>query len=159
MQINAKMAEQVGVVVCEAREHFADAVEEYMRNKKTDNGFVSLNDKLEIERLFTEAVNSYIIAELAAIVSHVIYDELKNKEILEKIVPAFIDQYEGTIPRLPDDLINKTVDLTEIANRVLEAQANKTDIVKALLRDVSLNAKTKHMHASFAACALNFLGE
>jgi len=160
MQANAKMAEQIGVVVCEAREHLADAVEEYMRNKKADNGFVSINDKLQIERIFTEAVNSYMIAELAAIVSQVIYSEIKNKEILEKIVPDFIDQYEGTVPRVPDDLINKTTDLTEIAKRVLETQTGKSDAVKkSLLRDISLAAKTKHMRASFDACVLNFMEE
>jgi hypothetical protein len=158
-QVIASMAGQIGVVVCAAREQFADAVEEYMKGKKGDIGIVSITDKLNIERLFTDAVNSYIIGEVAAIISYLMYDELKNDEVIKRIAPAVLEQYECQIERVPDTLIKKTSDLPEIAKRVLGSETEKSPLVSFLLADISEMPKIKHLRASFDAAILNFMGE
>ena len=158
-QVSERMAEQIGVVICEARERFADAVEEYLKSKKVDIGVISLNDKINIERLFTETVNSYLVAEIAAMVSYVIYGELKNNDVLKSLVPTMLEQYESTVERIPDKMVNKTSDLPDLARRVLESGTDKDELVKFLLRDIAAMTKRNYFRVSFDAAILNFLGE
>jgi len=158
-QVSERMAEQIGVLICEAREHLADALEEYLKSKKVDIGVINVNDKLNIERLFTETVNSYIIAEIAAMVSYLIYDELKNDDILKSTVPTMLQQYESMFERIPDNMVNKTSDLPDLAKRVLESETEKDEIVKFLLRDIGTMSRGNYLKASFDAAVLNFLGE
>jgi len=158
-QVGAMMAGQVDTVVVAARERFADWVEEYMKGKKTDIGYVSELDKRNIERMFSEAVHTYITAELAAILSYLLYIELQNEDILKRIVPAFLEQLDNKMERVPDSMVKKTSDLGELAKRVIAAKAEKSAVVEWLLEDIEGMAMMRHLRASFNAAVLSFMGE
>ena len=158
-EISTKMAEQLGVVVDKAREIFVDLMEEHARDGKIDVGPISEPDKRVIERLFSEVVYGHIIAEAAAFVSFLLYVELKDDAILDRIVPSFVDQCEGKMEEIPDSVARKTGNLTDLARGVLESGAEKSALVNSLLQDIAGMSPVKHMRASFDATALSLLGE
>ncbi len=158
-RVAAQMASQVSIAIAQARERFSDAAESYLKSKKTDLGIVTLNDKFNLERLFTEAVNAFVVAEMAAIMSNLIYSKTNNEDIIKSITPAFLDVYEGRMERANDDLVKKTSDLQNLAKRVLSAGGPKSPVAQALVRDISDMPRMKHLRASFDAAVLNFMGE
>lgn len=158
-EIGAKMAQQLEIVVDTARERFTDQVEEYIRANKVGVGWIGEADKRNIERLFSEAVYSYIVAEAVAMVSYLIYAELQNDAVVDRSVPAFLDQCEARLERIPDSMVTKTTDLTSRAQIVLESKTESKVLVDSLLRDLAGMSKIKHLRASFEAAVLNFMGE
>jgi hypothetical protein len=154
--LNKKMADQIPVIVNAARERFTDQIEEYLKGKKIG---IKEVDKRRIEQLFTDAVHTYIVAELAAITSYSIYGTLKNDEILTKIVPALLDQIESNLGPIPDIMTKKTGDLPTCAKKVIESKKEKPAIVASLLKDISEMPKMKHLRVSFDGTLLNFMGE
>jgi|GEM_PF-3131675 len=158
-QISAKMAEQLGVVVDRARELFVDLVEEHGREGKIEVGPISEPDKRAIERLFSGVVYGHIIAEAAAFLSFLVYAELKDDSILNRIVPSFLDQCESKMEEVPDSVARKTGNLTDLARGVLESGAEKSAVVNSLLQDIAGMPQTRSLRASFDAVALSLLGE
>lgn len=156
-----RMAEQLDVVVGKAREIFVDLLEESAREAKIGIGPISESDKRCMERLFSEVVYSHIIAEAAAIVSFLIHEQLKDDDVLKHVVPAFLDQCEGKMEKVPDGLARKTSNLTKLAKDVLDSSAGKGEsaIVVALLAELAEMSQMKHLRATFDATALSFLGE
>jgi len=155
-KFNKKMADQIPLVVCAARERFADWIEAYMKGKKIE---IEEVDKRNIERLFSEAVHTYIIAELAAVIAYSIYDVLKNDDILMKIVPSLLALIEGNLEEITDSMVKKTSNLADRAKSIVESKEEKPVIVDSLLRDIIKMPKIEHLKASFDATLLNFMGE
>jgi len=151
-----KMVDQIPLIVCAARERFADQVEEYLNGKKIK---IEEVDKRTIERLFSETVHTYIIAELAAVVSNSVYGELKNDDILTKIVPDLLELIENNQGQVPDSMVEKTSDLADRAKGVIESKEEKPPIVASLLSDIAEMPEMKHLKASFEATLLDFMGE
>jgi len=151
-----QIAEQLGIVVDRAREHFADSLEEVFRKKGMHLKF---NDKSEIENLFSDAVHTFICAELTAFIGYLLYDELKETDILNRILPGFLDEYERMIGNVPESLVKKTADLSGISKNVLESGKEKTAIIENLLRDVDRISDVKKLRASFDALLLGMMGE
>ena len=159
--VTSRMAEQLDVVVEKAREIFVDLLEESAREAKIGIGPISESDKRCMERLFSEVVYSHIIAEAAAIVSFLIHEQLKDDDVLKHVVPAFLDQCEGKMEKVPDGLARKTSNLTKLAKDVLDSSAGKgkSAIVIALLAELAEMSQMKHLRATFNATSLSFLGE
>jgi hypothetical protein len=159
--VTSRMAEQLDVVVEKAREIFVDLLEESAREAKIGIGPISESDKRCMERLFSEVVYSHIIAEAAAIVSFLIHEQLKDDDVLKHVVPAFLDQCEGKMEKVPDGLARKTSNLTKLAKDVLDSSAGKgkSAIVVALLAELAEMSQMKHLRATFDATSLSFLGE
>jgi hypothetical protein len=159
--VESRMAEQLDVVVKKAREIFVDLLEESAREAKIGIGPISEPDKRCMERLFSEVVYSHVIAEAAAIVSFLIHEQLKDAEVLKHVVPAFLDQCEKKIEKVPDSLARKTSNLTELAKDVLDSSAGKgkSAIVVALLKDLAGISQMKHLRPTYDAATLSFLGE
>ena len=158
-EVSAKMAEQLQVMVDRARELFIDLVEEHARDGKIDVGPISEPDKRVIERLFSEVVYGHIIAEAAAFLSFLIYVELKDDNILNRIVPFFLDQCEGEMGEVPGSVARKTSNLTDLAKGVLDSGAEKSALVNSLLQDIAGMPQTRSLRVSFDAVALSLLGE
>ncbi|MBL7119075.1 MAG: hypothetical protein ISS53_00150 [Dehalococcoidia bacterium] len=158
-QVSAKMAEQLQVVVNRARELFVDVVEEHARDGKIDVGPIGEPDKRVIERLFSEVVYGHIIAESAALLSFLIHAELKDDNILNRIVPSFLDQCEGEMEEVSDSVARKTSNLADLARGVLDSGAEKSAVVDSLLQDITGMPQVRHLRVSFDAVALSLLGE
>ena len=159
--IESRMAEQLDIVVKKAREIFVDLLEGNAKETKIGIGPVSESDKRYIERLFSEVVYSHIIAEATAIVSLWIYEQLKDDAVLKTAVPAFLDQCEGKMQKVPDSLTRKTSNVTELAKGVLDSSAGKgkSAITAALLKDLAEMPQMKHLRATYNATITSFLGE
>ena len=110
-----KMAEQLGSVVEKARETFVDLLEEHSRDNTIGTGSLSESDKRSIERLFSEVVYGHVVAEEAAILSFLVYEELRDDAILDRIVPALIDQFEDRTGEVSESVNRKTSGLAGIA--------------------------------------------
>jgi len=154
--LNNKMADQVPLIVCAARERFTDCLAEYLKGKNTG---IEEADKRNIERLFSEAVHTYIVAELAAVISYSIHGALKTDEILTAIVPALLESIESNLEQIPDSMVKKTSDLADRAKGVIESKEEKSPIVASLLSDIAEMPEMKHLKASFEATLLDFMGE
>jgi hypothetical protein len=157
----SRMAEQLEAVVGKAREIFVDLLEESTREAKIGIGPISESDKRYTERLFSEVVYSHIIAEATAIVSLLIHEQLKDDDVLKTAVPAFLDQCEGKMEKIPNNLARKTSNLTQLAKGVLDSSGGKgkSAIVAALLKDLAEMSQMKHLRATYDATTLSFLGE
>ncbi len=151
-----RMADQLGIVVDRAREYFTDSLEEVLDKKGIE---LDLTDKSGIENLFSDAVHTYICAELTAFIGYLLYDELKEDDILERILPGFLDEYEAMIENVPERLEKKANDIFSISKRVLESDKEKNLIVEKLLRDIKNVAEVKKLRASFDAVTLSMMGE
>jgi len=158
-ELITEMVEQLGYIVTAARERFTDALETYIQDKKEDAICFTIDDNYNIEQMFSEAFNTYIVAEAAAILSYVIYDALKKEEIVKQIVPAFLDLYEKKMDRIPEILVKKTSSLPELAKSVLDAKTNNNSISSHLLKDITNMSDMNNLRVSFNAAFLNFLGE
>jgi hypothetical protein len=159
--VASRMAEQLDVVVGKAREIFVDVLEESTREAKIGIGPISESDKRYMERLFSEVVYSHIIAEAMAIVSFLIHEQLKDDDVLKTAVPAFLDQCEVKMEKIPNGLARKTSNLTELAKGVLNSSAGKgkSAPVAALLKNLAEMSQMKHLRATYDATTLSFLGE
>jgi len=161
-ELNKQIAQQLNTVVMAAREHFADSVEEYLQaNKKAK---LSPSDKASIAGMFTESVRSLLIAEVPAFVSWSLYNELNDPNIIKKIVPDLLNEYEGTMERIPERLVQKTKGLSDIGKNMVESMAStkekKSEIVESLYKDLAqMSKEMKHLRASFDAVILSLSGE
>lgn len=160
-QLTKQMAQQLSTVMKAAREHFADSLEEYLRvNGKAE---LSLSDKADIGGMFTDSVRSLLVAELSAFVSWLLYNELNDPKIINKIVPDLLDEYEGTMERIPERLVEKTKELSDIGKNMAELMAStkekKSELVEYLYHDLAATAEVKHLRASFDAVVLSLSGE
>jgi len=158
-EINVKMAEQLQVVVERAREIFVDSLEERAREGEIGIGSISEPDKRSIERLFSEVVYGQVVAEAAAIVAVLIYTELRDDGILNRIVPAFMDRCDGRAQQAPESVVAKTSGLVELARDVLDSGVEKGEVVTSLLQDIAGMEQARPMRAAFDAVALSLLGE
>jgi hypothetical protein len=154
--VNEKMAEQISVILFGARERFTDRLEEYLKGKKIS---IQEADKRTIEQLFSEYVQTYIVAELASLICFSIYSTSGNDEILTKTVPDLLDEIESKLGQTPDSLVKKTSGLPACAKKALEKKEEKSELVASLLKDINDMPKTKHLKASFDALLLAFMGE
>jgi len=158
-KIGEKMAQQLDLVLDRAREIFVDLLEHGAREAKIGIGAISEPDKRYMERLFSEVVKGHIIAEAAAIISFLIYIELQDKGVQDRIVPGFLDKYDsgpGPIAGIGGKDIGGVMDL---ANSVLNSEKEKSEVVTELLQDIAAMAKVRPMRATFDAVFLALLGE
>lgn len=154
-QVFADVTRQFDTVVTQASERFADWLEEYLEAK---NIGLSIEDKSRIEQLFSDAVHTYITAEVAAGLSYLLYSELGSEEVV-KIVPAFLDEFESKLKKVPKSLEKKTRELTSIAQNVLEKGEDSKPVAVLLLKDIAEMEEAKPLRATFDAVALYLMGE
>ncbi len=155
----AQMVDQVVYVMTAAREHFADSLETFARGMKDMDNLFSPEGKHRIEQLFSEAFNTYAIAEVTAILCYLIHKESDHSDMLKRTIPEFLDLYEKRMAQVPESLSKKTQDLPRLAENVLDSGTNKDTLTLALLKDLSKTTGANHLRASFDAALLNFLGE
>jgi hypothetical protein len=157
----SRMAEQLEAVVGKAREIFVDLLEESTREAKIGIGPISESDKRYIERLFSEVVYGHIIAEATAIVSLLIHEQLKDDDVLKIVMPAFLNQCEVKMEKIPNSLARKTSNLAQLAKEVLNSSVGKGEsaVVAGLLKDLAEMSQMKHLMATYDATTLSFLGE
>ena len=144
------------LILTTAREHFTDSLEGYLSAKKV--GLTS-SEKLDIDKLFADAFNSSLIAEVSALLSFMLYTELENPEIITRIVPDFLDEYQSTLERIPAELEKETKDVRSRAQGTLEAEGEMSEIVKSLAQDLAAMTEMKHLRGSFDAILLSLLGQ
>ena len=155
-QVTIQMAANLAVVVDKAREQFTDSLNMYLNNKGIK---LDLADKSHIERLFSDFVYKYIVAEEAAFLSYLLYNELQNEGIVSQVVPDFLEKCETKLERIPESLVNKTSGLTGLAKRTLGDKKEMGPINSFLMNDIIAMSPLKHLRASFDAIILSFLGE
>ena len=158
-KISVKMAKQLDLVVDRAREIFVDLLVDSTREGKTGIGAISDPDQRYMERLFSEVVKGHIVAEAAAIVSFLIYIELQDESILNRIVPALMDKCDGDPEQISEYRTKKTGGLAELSRGILDSEVEKTEVISWLLKDVVSSEKTRPMRAAFDAVLLTLLGE
>ena len=158
-KISAKMAKQLDLVVDRAREIFVDLLEDHAREGKIDIGSITEPYKRYMERLFSEVVKGQVVAEAAAIVSFLIYIELQDNSILNRIGPTLMDKCEGGLEQVTECIAKKTGGLEELARDVLDSGEEKSEVVTSLLKDIAGMEKVRPMRATFDAALLTFLGE
>lgn len=144
------------LILTTAREHFTDSLEGYLSAKKV--GLTS-SEKLDIDKLFADAFNSSLIAEVSALLSFMLYTELKNPEIITRIVPDFLDEYQSRLERIPAELEKETKGVRSLAQGTLEAEGEMSEIVKSLSQDLAAMTEMKHLRGSFDAILLSLLGQ
>lgn len=150
---------KLDIVVASAREHYIDCLEEYFKRKNIE---IDSLEKLEMEKLFSDAVYTYIVPEAAAFLTYLISIELDldSDEIFKKIVPTFLDECEGKIDRIPEKMLTKENERTLLAKNILEAGTMRAKpLQESLLKDFILMPDMKHMRASYAAVLLYLMGE
>ena len=146
----------LALILTTAREHFTDSLEGYLSAKKVE---LTSSEKLDIDKLFADAFNSSLIAEVSALLSFMLYTELKNPEIITGIVPDFLDEYQSTLERIPAELEKETKDVRSRAQGTLEAEGEMSEIVKSLAQDLAAMTEMKHLRGSFDAILLSLLGQ
>lgn len=151
-----RAVDQVFVVMGSAQKRFFNSLEDYLANK---NMALPPESKGDVEKLFVDAFETYLMAEIPAFLSFVLYDRLNNADILNRIVPEFLDACEARIDTLPAALAKKTEELPGVAKTLLESGEKKSDIVESLCRDLAGMAKVKSLRASFDALLLTLWGE
>jgi len=144
------------LILTTAREHFTDSLEGYLSAKKV---VLTSSEKLDIDKLFADAFNSSLIAEVSALLSFMLYTELKNPEIITRIVPDFLDEYQSTLERIPAELEKETKGVRTLAQGMLEAEGEMSEIVKSLSQDLAVMTEMKHLRGSFDAILLSLLGQ
>jgi len=157
--VSSRMAEQLGLVLERAREIFVDQLEERASEKAIGVGSLSEPDKRAIERLFSEVVYGHLIAEAAAIVSFLIYTELQDDTILDRIVPDFIDRCEGRAGQAPESVVAKTRGLVDLSKDVINTAAAGSEVAVSLLKDITSVTEARPMRATFDGVVLSLLGE
>jgi len=158
-EISRDLLNQLHLVINTAREKFADRCEEEAGAGRINTGPISEADKQVIEILFSEVVYSYIVAEMAAFVTSLIYSELKDSGMVCRITPAFMDEVESTSGHSLECSMAKTKNLRKLTSDILEFGGEKSDIVNALLQDITGMSPLRPMRASYDAVMLNLLGE
>jgi len=143
-------------ILTAAREHFTDSLENYLSAKKVK---LTASEKLDIDKLFADAFNSSLVAEVSALLSFMLYSELNNPEIVKRIVPDFLDEYQSKMEPIPAELEKETKDLKSLAQRTLEAEGEKSEIVKSLAQDLAAMTEIKPLRGSFDAILLSLLGQ
>jgi hypothetical protein len=151
-----RAVEQAFVVMTAAQKRFSNSLSDYLAAK---NIVLPPDSKEYIEKLFVDTFQTYFMAEMPAFLSFVLYDSLKNADILTKLAPEFLDACEVKIGAIPEPLIKKTIELPGVADNVLKSGAEKSDIVKSLCHDLASMDKIKGLRASFDALLLTLWGE
>jgi hypothetical protein len=151
-----KAVDQVFVVMGSAQKRFFNSLGDYLANK---NIALPPDSKGEVQRLFVDAFETYLMAEIPAFLSFVLHDRLNNADILNRIVPEFLDACEARIDMLPAALAKKTEELPGLAKTLLESGEKKSDVVESLCLDLAGMAKVKSLRASFDALLLTLWGE
>ena len=144
------------LILTAAREHFTDSLEGYLSAKKVK---LTASEKLDIDKLFADAFNSSLVAEVSALLSFMLYSELNNAEIINRIVPDFLDEYQSKLERIPAELEKEAKDLRSLAQRTLESEGEKSEIVKSLTQDLAAMTEMKPLRGSFDAILLSLLGQ
>lgn len=156
-EIQKRLVDQTGIVIDAAGEKFADSLKDFLRERGIDVAFHDLRD---IENLFTNMVHTFVIAEMAAFVSFLLFSELKNEDILKHIVPDFLEACEGRLEKIPESLSIKTRDLKGLAQSlVVDTKQSKSSLVSSLANDIAEMEQLRHLRASFDAALLSFMGE
>jgi hypothetical protein len=139
-----------------ARENFTDSLEDYLSARKVK---LTAAEKLDVDRLFADAFNSSLVAEMAALLSFMLYSELNNPEIIKRIVPDFLDEYQSKMERIPAELEKETRGLRSLAQKTLEFEEEKSEVVKSLTQDLAAMTEMKPLRSSFDAILLSLLGQ
>ena len=155
-QARSQAVATLDFILTAAREHFTDSLEDYLSAKKVK---ITASEKLDIDKLFVDAFNSSLVAEVSALLSFMLYSELNNPEIIERIVPDFLDEYQSKMERIPAELGKETKDLRSLAQRTLESDGEKSEIVKSLTQDLAAMTEMKPLRGSFDAILLSLLGQ
>jgi len=148
--------EQLMLVMGSARKRFAKSLEGYLEDANVE---LKPKDKEAIGKLFAETFQTYLLAEIPAMLSFALYDRTKDKEMLTQLVPEFLDACEAKISDVPASLTKKTEQLADSARAVLENREQKGDIVEALCQDLTNMSAAGKLRASYDALLLNLLGE
>jgi len=157
--VETRMTGYVESMVDRAGEIFADLMGEHVSRGSMSMTSLTESDKRVIERLFSQAVHSHVLAEISAIVSFLIYLDVNDDSILGRVVPAFLDRVEEEMEEVPDSLVARTGDLVGLARGVLESGADRRPVVAPLLEDIAGMSPVRHLRASYEAVLLSFLGE
>jgi len=155
-QARSQAVATLDFILTAAREHFTDSLEDYLSAKKVK---LTASEKLDIDKLFVDAFNSSLVAEVSALLSFMLYSELNNPQIIERIVPDFLDEYQSKVERIPAELEKETKGLRSLAQRTLESEGEKSEIVKSLTQDLAARTEMKPLRGSFDAILLSLLGQ
>lgn len=155
-QARSQAVATLDFILTAAREHFTDSLEDYLSAKKVK---LTASEKLDIDKLFADAFNASLVAEVSALLSFMLYSELNNPEIINRIVPDFLDEYQSKLERIPAELEKETKDLRNLAQKTLESEAEKSEIVKSLAQDLAGMTEMKPLRGSFDAILLSLLGQ
>jgi hypothetical protein len=155
-QARSQAVATLDLILTKARENFTDSLEDYLSAKKVK---LTASEKLDIDKLFADAFHSSLVAEVSALLSFMLYSELNNPEIINRIVPDFLDEYQSKMERIPAELEKETKDLRSLAQKTLESEEEKSDIVKSLTQDLAAMTEVKPLRGSFDAILLSLLGQ
>ena len=154
-QTRSQAVATLGIMLTSARENFTDSLEDYLSARKVK---LTAAEKLDVDRLFADAFNSSLVAEMAALLSFMLYSELNNPEIIKRIVPDFLDEYQSKMERIPAELEKETRGLRSLAQKTLEFEEEKSEVVKSLTQDLAAMTEMKPLRSSFDAILLSLLG-
>ena len=155
-QTRSQAVATLDIILTKARENFTGSLEDYLSAKKVK---LTAAEKLDVDKLFADAFNSSLVAEISALLSFMLYSELNNPEIISRIVPDFLDEYQSKMERIPAELGKETKDLRSLAQRTLESDGEKSEIVKSLTQDLAAMTEMKPLRGSFDAILLSLLGQ
>jgi hypothetical protein len=148
--------DQAILVMGAAQKRFVGLLEEYLASQNIE---LPPDGKDKVGKLFTDAFQTYLMAEMLAFLCFALYNRLQNVDVLIKFGPEFLDAYEAKMGEVPQSLAHKTRELSGKAQTVLETGERKSEIVEALCRDLTSIDKTKNLRASFDALLLTLWGE
>jgi len=155
-QARSQAIATLDLILTSAREHFTDSLEDYLSAKKVK---LTAAEKLDVDKLFADAFNSSLVAEISALLSFMLYSELNNPEIIKRIVPDFLDEYQSKMERIPAELEKETRGLISLAQKTLEFEEEKSEVVKSLSQDLAAMTEMKPLRSSFDAILLSLLGQ
>jgi len=155
-QARSQAVATLDLILTSARENFTDSLEDYLSAKKVK---LTASEKLDVDKLFADAFNSSLVAEISALLSFMLYSELNNPEIISRIVPDFLDEYQSKMERIPAELEKETKDLRSLAQKTLEFEEEKSEVVKSLTQDLAAMTEMKPLRSSFDAILLSLLGQ
>lgn len=155
-QTRSQAVATLDIILTKARENFTDSLEDYLSAKKVK---LTAAEKLDVDKLFADAFNSSLVAEISALLSFMLYSELNNPEIIKRIVPDFLDEYQSKMERIPAELEKETRDLRSLAQKILEFEEEKSEVVKSLTQDLAAMTEMKPLRSSFDAILLSLLGQ
>lgn len=155
-QARGQAVATLDLILTKAREHFTDSLEDYLSAKKVK---LTASGKLDVDKLFADAFNSSLVSEVSALLSFMLYSELNNPEIITRIAPDFLDEYQSKMERISAELEKETKDLGSLARKTLESEEEKSDIVKSLTQDLAAMTEMKPLRGSFDAILLSLLGQ